>query len=185
MSRTHSKSARKYRTSAASRAPVANAAIRRPPRRVLRRFEVSVELGPSLLLAVEQAERLTEFQRWHVGNPALRLTDARSIVCPELDGEGRPLRTGKGQPLTIRIVLEVACSHNMRHARWSRRFRTLWHFAAWEETGHLAHMSTHRTRKAVLALFNRPAERLALSRDRLLVELPAPLSATAEGGRHE
>jgi hypothetical protein len=152
---------------------------------MLRRLEVSVELGPSILLRAEQAEQLTEFQRWHVGKPALNLTDARSIVCPELDSEGCFLRTGKGQPMTSRIVLEVASSHHMRHARWARRFRTLWHFAAWQETGHLAHMSTHPTRKAALALFNRLAERLAISGDGLLIELPAPRSPAEQGGRHE
>ena len=185
MSRTRSKSARKYRASAVPRASVANNVNRRTAHRGLRGFEVSVELGPSILLRTEQAERLTEFQRWHVGNPALHLTDARSIVCPELDSEGCALRTSKGQPRTSRIVLEVAASRHKRPARWASRFRTLWHFAAWEETGHLAYMSTHQTRKAALALFNRPAERLAMSEDGRLIELSAPRSPAEGGGRHE
>ena len=94
----------------------------------------------------------------------------RAIICRELDSAGCALRTGKGQPMTSRIVLEVAASRHMRPASRARRFRTLWHFAAWEETGHLAHMSTHQTRKAALALFNRPVDvrdlpTLALYRD--------------------
>lgn len=187
MSRSRPKSVRKFRTSAVSHLAVAKAAACRTSRRVLRRLKAHVEpLGESILLRGEQARRLSEFQRWHVEYPALYLTDARTVICPEVESDFRQAHTDRGQPITSRILLEVAACSNLRRPRWAWRTRTVWYFIAWDDSGHLAHMTRCRTRKAALALFNRTAERLAVSSESgALIELPSPPSLTGQGGRHE
>ena len=184
MSRSRPKSARKYRTPAADRPSVAQAAHQHPTHCVLCPLETGILLGASLLLGAEQAERLREFQRWHANKPALSLTDSRPIVCPVLDRSARPCCTRKGQPITSRIILEVASRTGAPPLRGDSPARVLWFFIAWDEQGRIAHMSTHRTRRAALALFNRPAERLALSASGQLVELPAAPSLAGEEVRH-
>ena len=184
MSRSRPKSARKDRAPAADRASVATAAPQRPTHYVLCPLDTGVLLGASLLLGADQAERLGEFQRWHASKPALCLTEARPIICPVFDRSGRPLLTRKGQPVTSRIILELAVRSGERPAHGACSARVLWFVIAWDERGQIAHMSTYRTRRAALALFNRPAERLALSAAGQLIERPAAQPLAAEGVRH-
>ena len=99
-------------------------------------------LGASLLLGAEQAERLREFQRWHASKPALCLTDARSIVCPVLDRSARPLLSRKGQPVTSRIILELASRTGAQPLRGASSARVLWFFIAWDERGQIAQRGT-------------------------------------------
>lgn len=185
MSRSRPKSARKSRPLAEEATSVSHGALQRSVHHLLRWRDTSVELGESLLLRADQAERLSEFQRWHVNEPALCLTDARSIVCPVMARNARPLRAHNGQPLTSRIILEVASRREVSPSGRGASLRVRWYFVAWNDRGHLAHMSTHRTRKAALALFNRPAEQLALSVRGQLVVRPASHSPAEQGGRHE
>lgn len=184
MSRSRPKSARKSYPLAENPTPVAQAAVQRSAHGLLRQHNASIELGESLLLRADQAERLSEFQRWHVNEPALCLTDARSIVCPVLARNGRPLRAHNGQPVASRIILEVASRREVCPSGRGSRIRVRWYFVLWNDRGHLAHMSTYRTRKAALALFHQPADRLALSARGHLVALPAPQSLAEQGGRH-
>lgn len=184
MSRLRSKSARKIRPSTTAPDSIAKAAVPPSAPGLLYRLEGIVALGPSLMLHVEQAERLSEFQNWHTGPSALYLSEARPIMCPTLDASFRPLWTPTGQPLSSRVLLEVASCTYKRFSGGASRPHTVWYFAAWDARGHLAHLSTHPTRKATLALFNQPAERFALSAQGHLIQRPAELSPTGEGVRH-
>ena len=184
MSRSRSKSARKDRPSATAPIPMVQAAVHTLAPGLLYRLEGIVALGPSIMLRVEEAERLSEFQHWHTGPSALYLTEARPIVCPMLDGDFRPLRTSTGQLITSRVLLEVASCTYKRSTGGANRPRTMWYFAAWDARGHLAHLSTHPTRKAALVLFNQPAERFALSAHGHLIQRPVELTPAGEGVRH-
>ena len=184
MSRSCPKFVRKSTSLAADSTTVAQAAIQRTAHRLLRRLDVSVELGESLLLRADQAERLSEFQRWHVNEPALCLTDARSVVCPVLDTSARTMRTRNGQPITIRIILEVASRREAITTRGAARVRVRWYFIVWNDRGHIAHMSTYRTRKAALSMFNRPAQRIAISHNGNLVERLTSSTLDGEGAYH-
>ncbi len=184
MSRSRSKSARKDRPSATAPISIAKAAVHAIAPGLLYRLEGIVALGPSIMLRVEEAERLSEFQHWHTGPSALYLTEARPIMCPTLDGDFRPILTPTGQPITSRILLEVASCTYRRSAGGASRPHTVWYFAAWDARGHLAHLSTHPARKATLVLFNQPAERFALSAHGHLIQRPTELSPAGEGVRH-
>lgn len=183
MSRSRPNFARKYRPPATDPTSVANPADPRSAHGELRR-EASVLLGASLLLRADQAERLSEFQRWHVQAPALCLTDARSIMCPVLGADAQPLCTSKGQSITSRIILEVASCGGARSPHGASA-GVRWYFVAWDARGRIAHMSTYPKRKAALAMFNRPAECLAISDRGMLVALPISSAFDMEGVGHE
>ena len=184
MSRSRPKSVRKSCFIALTSVSVAQGDLQRSAQGPLRQLDATVAIGETLLLRADQAQRLSEFQRWHVNEPALCLTDARSIVCPVLVRNARPLCAANGQPITSRVILEVASRREVYPCGRGSSLRIRWYFVVWNDRGHLAHMSTCRTRKAALALFNRPDERLALSVHGQLVELSAPQSLAEQGDLH-
>lgn len=89
-------------------------------------------------------------RHFHCWNRRNAIRAVKYVVCPVLDGEGRPLRSSDGRPRMRRYIWEVAC--------FQKRERVEWKLVTWGIDEVSVSFQTYKTGKATMAAFRQPPE---------------------------